>query len=83
MRDLSLECETTLNNSFSIITIPSSSVLKNPPITAGDVGSIPGSGRSPGGGNGYTIQYFCLESPMDRAVCSVHGVEKGQTRPGD
>ena len=34
---------------------------------AGDVGSIPGSGRSPGEGNGYPLQY-CLENPMDRGV---------------
>ena len=32
----------------------------------GDVGSIPGSGRSPGGGHGNPLQYFCLENPMDR-----------------
>ena len=32
---------------------------------AGDLGSIPGSGRSPGGGNGTPLQYSCLENPMD------------------
>ena len=37
---------------------PSDSVLKNPPANAGDVGSIPGSGRSPRGGNGNPLQYF-------------------------
>ena len=44
-------------------------VVKNPPANAGDrrdVGSIPGSGRSPRGGNGNTHQYSCLENPMDR-----------------
>ena len=35
---------------------------------AGDVGSIPGLGRSPGGGNGNTFQYSCLGNPMDRGV---------------
>ena len=43
-------------------------VVKNPPASAGDVrdrGSIPGSGRAPGGGNGYPLQYSCLENPMD------------------
>ena len=35
---------------------------------AGDVGLIPGSGRSPGEGNGYTLQYSCLENPMDRGA---------------
>ena len=39
---------------------------KNPPFNAGDKGSIPGSGRSPGEGNGNPLQYACLENPMDR-----------------
>ena len=39
------------------------SVVKNPPANAGDVGSIPGSGRSPGGGNGNLLQYSGLENP--------------------
>ena len=44
-------------------------VVKNLPADAGDirdVGSIPGSGRSPGEGNGNPLQYSCLENPMDR-----------------
>ena len=44
-------------------------VVKNPPANAGDirdVGSIPGLGRSPGGGNGNPLKYPCLENPMDR-----------------
>ena len=45
---------------------PGGSVLKNPPATAGDVGSLPGSGRFPGGGNGNLLQCTCLENPMDR-----------------
>ena len=48
---------------------PGSSVVKNPPANAGDaedVGSIPGLGRSPGEGNGNSLQYSCLENPMDR-----------------
>ena len=44
------------------------SVVKNPPTNAGDVGSIPGSGRSPGGGNGSPLQYSCLENPMGRGA---------------
>ena len=43
-------------------------VVKNPPVSAGDVrnsGSIPGSGRCPGGGNGNPLQYSCLKNPMD------------------
>ena len=46
-------------------------MLKNPPANAGDVrdqGWIPGLGRSPGGGNGNPLQYFCLENPMDRGA---------------
>ena len=56
-------------------------VVKNPPANAVDVGdtvSIPGSGRSPGGGNGNPLQYSCLENPMDKEVwwAAVHGVTK-------
>ena len=63
---------------------PSGSVIKNPPANAGDardVGSIPGSGRSPGVGNGHPLQYFCLENPMNRGAwrATVHGVAKIQT----
>ena len=46
-------------------------VVKNLPRNAGDirdVGSVPGSGRSPGGGHGNPLQYSCLENPMDRGV---------------
>ena len=52
---------------------------------AGDPGSIPGSGRSPGEGNGNPLQYSCLENPMDRAAWSatVHGVAKSRTRLSD
>ena len=47
---------------------PCSSVGKESGRNAGDLGSIPGSGRSPGDGNGNTLQYFCLENPMDRGT---------------
>ena len=40
-------------------------VVKNLPANAGDLGSIPGSGRSPGGGHGKPLQYSCLENLMD------------------
>ena len=48
---------------------------------AGDVGSIPGLGRSPGVGNGTPLQDSCLENPMDRGAweAAVHGVAKSQT----
>ena len=44
------------------------SVVKNPPANAGDAGLIPGSGRSPGEGNGNPLQYSCLGNPMDRGA---------------
>ena len=47
----------------------------------GDPGMIPGSGRFPGGGNGYAFQYYCLGNPMDRGAwqATVHGVTKIRT----
>ena len=44
---------------------PGGTMVKNPPANAGDVDLIPGSGRSPGVGNGNPLQYFCLENPME------------------
>ena len=46
--------------------LPDGSVLKNPPTNTGDTGSIPESGRSPGEGNGNSLQYAVLGNPMDR-----------------
>ena len=62
-------------------------VVRNPPANVGDArdgGSIPGSGRSPGKGNGNPLQYSCLENPMDGGAwqawwATVHGVAKSQT----
>ena len=56
----------------------SGSVVNNLPANAGDMGSIPGSGRSPGEGNGKPLQYSSLENPMDRGdwQAIVHGVTK-------
>ena len=51
---------------FSPWTSPGVSVVKNPSANAGDVGSIPGLRRSPGGGNGNPFQYCCLGNPVDR-----------------
>ena len=58
-------------------------MVKNPPANEGDIrdmGSIPGSGRSPGEGNGNPLQYSCLENPTDRGAwrASAHGVAKSQ-----
>ena len=60
---------------------PSNSVVKRVPTSA-DVGSIPGSGRSPGGGNGKQLQYSCLGNPTDRGAWwdTVCGIAKTQTR---
>ena len=57
---------------------PGGSVAKNLTANARDAGSIPGSGRSPGEGNGNPLQSSCLESPMDRGAwqATVHGVTK-------
>ena len=59
---------------------PSSSASKESACHAGDPGSIPGSGRSPGEGNSYPLQYSGLENPMD---CVVHGVAKSRTQLSD
>ena len=60
---------------------PGGSMVKNLPANAGatgDVGSIAGSGRSPGGGNSNPLQYSCLENPVDRGAqrITVHSVTK-------
>ena len=59
-----------------------SSDSKASAYNVGDLGSIPGSGRSPGEGNGNPHQYSCLENPMDRGawLATVHGVTKSRTR---
>ena len=67
---------------------PGGAVVKNWPASAGnsrDVGSIPGSGRSPGEGNGSPLLYSCLQNSMDRRAwqTTVHGVTKSQTRLSD
>ena len=59
-------------------------MVKNSPAKAGDIrdaGSIPGSGRSPGGRHGNPLQYSCLENPIDRGAwwATVQGVAKRQT----
>ena len=56
-------------------------LVKKSACNAGDPGLIPGSGRFPGEGNGYPLQYSCLENPVDRGAwqATVHGVMKSQT----
>ena len=74
-----------LNNFKSLIPsegFPGSSSVKNPSANAGDSSSIPGSGRSPGGGHGTPLQHYFLENLMDRGAwrAKVREVAKSQTR---
>ena len=67
-------------NPVLMVTVgfPGSSVVDNPPANAGDMGLIPGLGRSSGEGNGNPLQYSCLGNPGDRGTwqATVHGVAK-------
>ena len=65
-----------------ILDFPGGSDGKASAYNVGDPGSIPGSGRSPGEGNGNPLSYSCLENPMDGGAwwATVHGVPKSQTR---
>ena len=60
-------------------------MIKNLPANAGELGSIPGSGRSLGEGNSNSLQYSCLDNSMDRGVCqaTVHRVTKGRIQMSD
>ena len=64
---------------------PGGLVVKNLPANAGDADSVPGSGRSPGGGNGPPLQCSCLENPVDRGgwQAIVYRVDRSQTRLSD
>ena len=64
------------------ITISGGSEGKEFTCSVGDLGLVPRLGRSPGEGNGYPLQYSCLEKSMDRGAwhATVHGVAKSQTR---
>ena len=73
-----------LHLSIVYLGFPGGSVIKNLPVNAedaGDTGSIPGSGRSPGGGSGNPLQCSCLANSMDRGAwrATIHGVSKSQT----
>ena len=85
-----LECGVSDFCSYEVVWEASQVVLgvKNPPADAGnirDLSSVPGLGKSPGGGHGSLIQYSCLENPMDRGAwrATVHRVAKSQTRLSD
>ena len=70
-------CNAYLNK--TVTGFPGGSVVKNPPPNAGDTSLSPGSGRSPGEGNGNPLQCSCLENAMDRGAwpATIHGVTKG------
>ena len=74
-----------LRNTVRGREFPGSSVSKESTCSAGDLGLIPGLGRSPGEGNGKPLEYPCLENLMDRGAswAAVHGVAKSQTRLSD
>ena len=69
----------------SFVGFPGGSEVKVSACNAGGLGSIPGSGRSPGEGNGNPLQYSCVENPMDGGAwwATVHGVAKSWTRLSD
>ena len=69
------------NNRCFYMGFPGGSEVKASACNVGDLGSIPGSGRSPGERNGNPFQYSCLENPMDRGAwwTTVHRVTKSQT----
>ena len=64
---------------------PGGSDDKETACNAGDLGSIPGLGRCPGGGHGNPLQYFCIENPMDGGAwqATAHGVANSRTRLSD
>ena len=70
---------------YPALSFPGGSEIKASACNAGDLGLTPGSGRSPGEGNGYPLQYSCLENPMDRGVwwATIHRVTKSWTRPSN
>ena len=63
---VAMKCIKIMESLTSIMGFPGGSEGKVSACNAGDLGSIPGSGRSPGEGNGNPLQYPCLEDPMDR-----------------
>ena len=65
------EKETILYDSTYVMGFLGTSVSKESAWSAGDTGLIPGSGRSPGEGNGNPLKYSCLENPMDRGAWQV------------
>ena len=72
-----------LSLTLLLMSFPGGSDGKESACNAGDLGSVPGLGRSPGGGHGNPLQYTCLENPHGQRNLLVHGVTKIQTQLGD
>ena len=79
------KCESCLTRDKTRIGLHWQLSSKESACNAGDPGSVPGWGRSPGEGNGNPLQYSCLENPMDKGAWggTVHGVAKSWTRLSD
>ena len=78
-----VKCDLVIHSApMKIRGLPGGSDGKESACSAGDPGSIPGLGKSPGEGNGYPLQYSCLENPMDRGAwrATIHGVAKSRAR---
>ena len=78
-------CVLYLPIAIRLVGFPGGSVVKNPPANAGDtgdVGLIPGSGKSPGEENGNRLRYSCLDNPVDNGAwwATVHGIAKSEMR---
>ena len=81
MHEFKFNIESDFTLLFLIDSFPGDSDGKESACNVGDLGSIPGLGRSPGEGNGNPLQYSSLENPMDRGDwwATVHGITKNQT----
>ena len=84
LKRLSMHIQRLLTR-FRTLGFPGGSDGKESAHNGGDLGSIPGLGRSPGEGNGYPLWYSCLENFMDRGAwqATVHGVAKSRTQMSD
>ena len=80
--NLELQYRLIVTHSNKLI-VPGGSGCKASACNPGDPGLIPGSGRSPGEGNGNPLQHFCLENPMDGGFTSFYGIAKSRTQLSD